>query len=283
MAEQIEEQVEEIAEVTETTDQHGSAVPEGFAEQMEEALKTPDTEEEVSEEIADEVEEEVSEETDTDDVVDDDDVEEQETEEAEAEAVETSEEVKVEEQVAEQPVVEKPQEVEEIKFDLDPDLVDPSVKAAIDSMAEKLNTQQKSIDEQTQKLQAEREKIFENRIDSCFDRFSNDLPNIGNSSKLNKQNGSYRRELFEHAEVMVRRNGMSYEDAIKKTVTMFKNMDGEKKTEKRLITKLQSQKKTFTNPPTRKKSSPGKRKFKNETEMINHEMTKAYKEANIST
>lgn len=272
------DKIETETEVVESTaDQHGSAIPEGFGDAVDKAIKVDDvTEEQVSEET-----EEVAEETE--------EVSEETTDTADEEVTEAEKPTEVEQETSEEvsQVVERPQkdvvteEIKEIKFDLDPELVDPQVKAAIDSMAATLTEQQKAIAEERESLRVEREKAFENRVDKCFDRYSGDLDSIGNSTSLTEQNGKYRRELFQHAHVTAQIHGISIEDAIEKTVTMFKNMDGEQVTEKRLITKLNKQKSDFTNPPTRKKSSPMTRKFKTETEKVNYVMDEAYKAAGI--
>jgi len=262
-----------------TVDQFGSALPEGFADQMDEALKEKSETTEVPEETTVEEEEVTIEETDvseeTTKVSDAEKEEKEETTEAGAEVTK-----KTSEEVEKPVVVEKPQ-VEEIKFDLDPELVDPQVKGAIDSIADTLNKQQKAIAEEREFLRLEREKVYENRIDKCFDSFATDLPDVGNSSSLTEQNGKYRRELFQHAHVTAQVHGVTIEEAIKDTVQMFKNRDGEKAAEKRLVTKLQKQKSKFTNPPTRKKTDVSKRKFANKTERANAIMTEAYKEAGI--
>ncbi len=271
------EKTEETTEVTETTtDQHGSAIPEGFGDAVDKALETEETEEVEDEEIT----EEVSEDTDNTEV--ETEVEEKTSEEVEKpvekEATKAQETEKSEERLKE-----KPQEIEDIKFDLDAEIVDPQIKAAIDSIAVTLTEQRKEIAVEKESLRLEREKVFENRIDKCFDSFSEDLTDLGSSSSLTEQNGKYRREIFQHAHVASQIHGISIEEAIKNTVQMFKNKDGEKTTEKRLITKLNKQKKTFTNTPTRKKSSPQTRKFKNETDKANFIMDEAYKEAGIET
>ena len=131
-------------------------------------------------------------------------------------------------------------------------------------------------------MRLEREKVFETRIDSCFDSYAEDLPRLGSvPNKLTKDNGKFRREVFAHAKVDVEMKGMSWEDAIKQTVNMFKNADGENTTAKKLITKLNKQKGKFTNPPTRKKTSLSSRKFASEAERIRATMGEAYKKAGI--
>ncbi len=284
-----EETRDGIAKRTEKiVDQHGSAMPDGFAEQMDKALETKSETDDVSEETTDIEDTDVSEETDIDEEIVEEDIEE--VVESEDDITDASEEAKEKEKKVETKVETErktddvvSKEREEFKVDLDPELVDPQVKTAIDSMVKIINDQQKTIDKEKEGLQAEREKVFETRVDSCFDSYEKDLPRLGGSSKLTEDNGKYRRRVFAYANVARQLDGISIEDAIKDTVQMFKNKEGEKKIEKRLITKLQGQKKKFTNPPTRKKSSPMERKFKSETEKANFIMDEAYKKAGIGT
>jgi hypothetical protein len=278
MPEENVEATEEVAEVTGTTDQHGSAVPEGFSEAFNEVMS--DSTDEVSE--------------DTDDTVVDESVEaefEEEVTDGEIAEVETteSEDVseEIEEEVVQEPVkavepIEEVVEYEEIDFELDEDLVDPTVKAAFEKLKDQVNKQQKSIDESKSRLKIEQEKVFENRIDSCFDKYVDDLPNLGETSKLSEKNGLYRRRIFQHAQVTAQMDNISIEDAIKDAVQMHKNRGGEQATKKKLITSLNKQKKKFTNPPTRKNKSIDSRKFATEQDRARAIMDKAYVDAGIN-
>jgi len=276
------------------SDQGQAVVPEEVGNKMDEILNA---ETETSEDVTEEAQEDVSAETDTDEEIVEDVVEDttEETVESEDETVDASEEagvtegkVRPEQKAKPEPqrktddVVREKEEVEEIKFDLDPDLVDPQVKAALDKAAEVLNKQQKVINEEKKSLQLEREKAFETRVDSCFDSYEKELPRLGDSSKLTEDNSKYRREIFQYADVTARIHGISIEDAIKDTVQMFKNKEGEKAIEKRLIAKLNKQKGKFTNPPTRKKSDVNSRKFASEAERVRAKMNDAFKKAGIT-
>jgi len=272
------------------SDQGNAVVPEEVGNKMDEILNA---EPETSEDVTEEAQEDVSAETDTDEEIVEDVVEDttEETVESEDKTVDASEEAKeTEDKVEAKPepqrktddVVRKEEEIEEIKFDLDPDLVDPQVKAALDKAAEVLNKQQKVINEEKKNLQLEREKAFETRVDSCFDSYEKELPRLGSTSnKLTEDNSKYRREIFQYADVTARLHGVPIEDAIKDTVQMFKNKEGEKAIEKRLIAKLQKQKGKFTNPPTRKKSDVNSRKFASEAERVRAKMDEAFKKAGI--
>lgn len=261
-----------------TQDQHGSGVSDEFSDAFDKV--TAEVEESVSEDIDDEAEE--SAEAEIEEVDDSTEQESEETsEEVEGEAEEVAEPET--EQVVE-PVEQPVEEVvsEAIDFELDEDLVDPSVKKALDVLKDKLNEQQKAIDDDRSRLKAEQEKVFENRIDSCFDKYNNDLPDIGSTSKLSEKNGLYRRRLFQHAQVTAQMDGISIEEAIKDTVQMYKNKDGEKATEKKIITKLNKQKSKFSNPPTRKNKTIDSRKFANPEQRKRAVMDKAFADAGIN-
>jgi hypothetical protein len=264
-------------------DQHGSAVPEGFSEAYDSVMteSADDTVEADVETVDEDTTEVETDEEIVEEVEETEEAEVEETAEAEETEVEAEEpEPKKEPAEAKQPEV-KAEEVEEINFELDEDLVDPSVKTALDKIAGELNEQKKSIAKREEALRLEREQAFENRIDSCFDKFNGDLPALGSTKSLTEDNGKYRRRLFQMAQVTANLDGVSMEEAIQDTVQMFKNRDGETKAEKALISKLNKQKKTFTNSPTRKKKSIADRKFKSEAEKARAVMDKAYVDAGI--
>ena len=190
-------------------DQGEQVVSDELSSKMDEILNVDS--DEVSEDATDEtVEENIDNET-----VESED----ETVDASEEAEETEEEVEPEAKVKPKPqrktddVVSK--EIEEIKFDLDPDLIDPQVIAALNKTAESLNSQQKIINEEKESLRLEREKVFETRIDSCFDSYEKDLPRLGSvSKKLTEDNGIFRREVFSHAQITAQMHRIPIEDAI---------------------------------------------------------------------
>ena len=266
----------EVVEATDDRpvyDQNGPATSQAFDEAFDNLTAEPEASEEVVEE---EVEETAEAEIDGDAV----DTETEETTEVEEVEVEQEEEPALVK--AEQPEQKEEVEVDEIELDLDEVTTEPGVKSALEKIAEELNAQKKSIAQREKKLDLEREQAFENRIDSCFDNFTDDLSSLGNSSKLSEENGLYRRRLFQHAQVEAQMSGISIEEAIKSTVSMFKNKDGEQVTEKKLITKLNKQKSKFTNTPTRKNKSIKDRKFANESERKRAVMDKAFADAGIS-
>jgi len=272
-----------MADVIETTDSsRGPVVPEELGAEMDEILsrEEPETSEDVSEPQV----EEVSEETTDDEVVVDD-----------TESVVVEAEAKPEPVVASKEVVAEPKSgdvastVEEIKLDdipeLDVDLTDPSVIAVVKALKQNqailtktITDQRKIINADQEATRAEREKAFENRIDSHFDTLADTLPTIGTTAALTEQNAKFRREIFRHAHVTAELHGISIEDAIKDTVQMFSTRDNT--AEKRLITKLNKQPKT--NTPTRKKSSDGGRKYKSEMDMKKAVIKDAFVAAKIT-
>jgi hypothetical protein len=169
----------------------------------------------------------------------------------------------------------------EIKVKLDPDIVGADVKVAIDSIVARINEQGKSLESETQRLQQERESSFQSKIDGVFDRFSKQLPDIGNSSNMTERQYKTRIELFRHAGITSEVRGISLEKAIEIEVNKYKNQDGERVAAQKLIDKLKGQKKHFTNTPTRRHSDLSSRKFESEEERKLAVMTEAYKEAGI--
>jgi hypothetical protein len=169
----------------------------------------------------------------------------------------------------------------EIKVNLDPDIVGADVKSAIDNIVSRINEQGKSLESETQKLQQERESAFQQKIDGHFDRYAKQVPNIGNSLTLTESQYKERIKLFRHAMVTSEIDGIPIERAIEVEVNKFKNQDGEKVAQQKLIDKLNGQKKHFTNPPTRRHSDLASRKFASEEERKEAVMSDAYKQAGI--
>lgn len=206
--------------------------------------------------------------------------------------------------------VEKSKEAEEIKFDLDPDVVGADVKSAIDKMAARLNEQQKGLSEQQKglseektQLQSERDTAFNNRIDSCFDEYAKSLTaeskkagekapvlDLGDSAsfigkewktltRAEKQQVKLRTEIFAHAQVTAGMRRIPIERAIAIEVSRHKNQGGEKDAEQRLLNKLEKGKKRHTNRPTRRHSDIKTRKFGSEAERVTALMDEAHRQA----
>jgi len=175
----------------------------------------------------------------------------------------------------------KAQEFEELKFNLDPDKVDPDVKMAIEKIAAQLSEQRKMLTEEQKRLQSERELAYITRVDSCFDRFSKELPDLGNSANLNNRQIALRQELWAHADLTSRLRNIPIEKAIEIEVRKHKNQEGEKAAEQRLLDKLNKQRSRYTHRPTRRHSDLSSRKFATPEEEAEAIMTEAYRQAGI--
>jgi hypothetical protein len=206
------------------------------------------------------------------------------SEETETETADSAEqEPLVEEPVATvKPIHIEPVEApEDIKFNIDPDLVDNEVKTAIDTMANILSEQRRELSVERERLRVERNNAFSSKIDNCFDKHAESLPNLGKTADLKRDNAVYREELYAHAKIISERRNISIDSAIEETVSMFKNKDGEKVAAQKLITNLNKQKGKFTNPPTRKHTDAGSRKYTSESERARAVIDEAYKVAGI--
>lgn len=180
-----------------------------------------------------------------------------------------------------QPPASQKSKFEEITVDLDPDLVGADVKSAIDSIVAKINQQGKDLQYEQDQLQKERQSSFQTKIDGYFDRFSKQVPDLGNSSTINERQYKTRLEIFRHAIVTSEIRDIPIEKAIQIEVNKHKNQDGEKVAAKKLIDKLEGQKKHFTNPPTRRHSDLSTRKFASEEERKEAVMAEGYRQAGI--
>lgn len=207
---------------------------------------------------------------------------------------------------------EKKAEFEEIKLNLDENIVGADVKNAIDTMVAKLNAfgknlneQSKGLTEEQSRLQSERYAAYNNRIDGCFDKQAKILASeskkageakpiidLGDSSQfvgkqfnqLNRQQRqqvSLRTEIFRHAQVTSEIRNIPIEKAIEIEVGRYKNQTGEKVAEQRLLNKMERSRKRHTNPPTRRHSVSDikSRKYATEAERITALMDEAHRQA----
>jgi hypothetical protein len=173
--------------------------------------------------------------------------------------------------------------LEELKFELDPDIVGPDVKNAIDQIASVLNEQRKGLSEEQKKLQSDRAAAFDMRIDDCFDRYSKELPNLGQSGNLSNRNKRFRTEMFAYADVTSRLRGVPIERAIAIEIEKFKNQGGKKAATQELIDKLNQQEKRMINRPTRRQSQQkGQKKYADAYEEADEKMALAEQEAGLS-
>lgn len=170
------------------------------------------------------------------------------------------------------------QELEELKFDLDPDVVGQDVKGAFDKMASVLNEQRKGFADERTKLQTEIDSAFNSRIDGHLDRMAKQTPDLGSSQKLTRKQYQLRAELFAHANVTATLRKVPIERALEIEVNNYRNRGGEKAAEKRVLGKLEKNKRRFTNKPTRKAGEVG-RKFKDDFEAAEYRMEQAEQKA----
>jgi len=175
-------------------------------------------------------------------------------------------------------VTQTEKQAEEIKFNLDPDMVGVDVKNAIDKIASVLNEQRMGLSNERGQLQKERDIAFNMRIDSFFDKSG--LPDLGKTENLAKRQYMLRSELFAHANVTAQLRGIPLERALSITVDEYKNRVSPKEAEKRVLDKLEKQKHRFTNKPTRQVSE-SERKFTDEAERIEHVMEEAERSAGL--
>jgi hypothetical protein len=175
------------------------------------------------------------------------------------------------------PVVTEPAE-DDLKFELDPDIVGLDVKNAIDKITATLNAQKKDIQERQNSLRQEQSQAFNMKIDSHFDNIAKELPELGTSANLTQKQMALRTELFAHANVTASLRGISMEEAIKLEASKVKGMGGEKVAEQKLLDKLKKQNNQLSNKPTRRASEPT-RTFDDEADRKEHLMREAERKA----
>jgi hypothetical protein len=174
-------------------------------------------------------------------------------------------------------------DADELKFNLDADIVGEDVKNAIDKMATMINQQRKGLSEEQQKLQTERDTVFNERIDNIFDGHSKGYPALGNTSKakLSRASQELRADVYAVASALSLRKGIPVERTMSRAINLFKNQGGKKQATKEIIDKLDKQEKRFTNPPTRRKSADTRPKFEDGYEEAEYRMAKAEQEAGL--
>jgi len=177
----------------------------------------------------------------------------------------------------EKPVV-KEEAIEELKLNLDPDMVGADVKTAIDKIVDAVNVSRKEAQQirkelliEKEAIQVQKNAIHNERIDRCFDRFTKQVPSLGRSSKLSKYNSRIRHEIYDHAAVISRTRGTPIEEAIGQEVRLwqyrYQKPDALKKeAQQTVLDKLNKQKGRFTNPPGRTPSKSVKKQFASEAE-----------------
>jgi hypothetical protein len=219
----------------------------------------------------------------------------------------------VEKEIPEPEAEELAAEFEEFKLELDPDIVGQANAKAFEALASRLNLQgktlaeqRKGLEEQRKKLQAERTAAFNQRIDSCFDRYSKEIfkeakkaglktpkVDLGRSNffegkawkQLTRQERSQiklRQRLFAHAKTEVELTGVPIEKAIELEIQKELSRGGKKAAAQELIDKLNTEGKRAISRPTRRISQQqGERKFASDYEEAEYRMTKAEQEAGL--
>lgn len=201
---------------------------------------------------------------------------------------------------------------EELKLELDENVVGADNKKAIDALTARLNElgktisgQKKDLDEQKQKLQSERDAAYNRRIDACFDRHSKELfseakkgglkepvVDLGKTSFFERKSwkqltnrqrkqANLRTEIYQHAAVTSELRKIPIEKAIAIEINRFRNQDGDKAAEERVLKKMQQEEQRFTNPPTRRLSSPKNRQFATDADRMDYRMMVAEQEAGL--
>jgi malate synthase len=105
------------------------------------------------------------------------------------------------------------QELEELKFNLDPDIVGSDVKSAIDKITSVLNEQRKGLSEERTKLQSEVDSAYNARIDGHFDRLSKQMPDLGSSQNMTRKAADLRGDIFTVAAAISMRKNLPIERA----------------------------------------------------------------------
>lgn len=175
----------------------------------------------------------------------------------------------------------EPEPIDELKFDLDADVVGTDIKSAIDKIAEAINEQKRGLNTEKAQLEQQRNEAFNIRVDSHFDKLAKDYPELGNSTNLNRKQYNLRSELFAYANLTSGLRNIPLEKAMEIELNKYKNQGGEQQAEQKVLDKLRKHKEKFTNPPTRRHSSLASRKFASEREKIEAIMSDAYKQAGI--
>jgi len=182
------------------------------------------------------------------------------------------------------------QSPQDIKLDLDPEIVGVDVKNALDAIAVELSRQKQSLASQQESLKFEQERLlkerndaFTSQINNHFDKYAKDLPSIGETSKMTERQAMERKRIYAHADMEAKIRHIPMEQAISETVKMFKSVGNEKEIRTTLITDLNKQKSKFMNTPTRKQTSTANRKFASEDERIRARMDEVYNQIGIET
>jgi len=217
------------------------------------------------------------------------------TEQAVEKAVETEEPEQIDAAALESILNVKPESVKvdsppDINLNLDADVVGQEVKEALEKTAKELSEQKQKLHEletglkiEKERLLAEQNQAFTTKINLHFDKFANEMPSLGETSKLTEQQALARKRIFAHAKMECDIRNIPIERALDETIRMFKGVGSEQKAKQELITDINKQKNRMLNTPTRKQTSATSRTFATEEEKIRAEMEDVYNQIGIET
>lgn len=166
-----------------------------------------------------------------------------------------------------------------ITLNLDPDLHGKDVVEAVNALVKEVNSQKaisKQLAEQNQGHEQARVQstinAFKSDFDSTLDKMTDELPNVGLSSKLTDQHIKSREQIWQKA-FMFSGGNMPTKDDVSDAVAWYVGKQGKKVLEQQIVSKFKLRAKQIGNAPTHKKPSgltgeSGLDRFKQEAERI---------------
>lgn len=180
----------------------------------------------------------------------------------------------------------EPSEIDKLMSKLDPDVHGAELVGIIKALAQKQTEGQKVFSEEQKRLENERKAAFTARIDSCFDRHSKKLPQLGHSSqRFSRGQSVFRQRLLDYAAVESKYNpNLTPEQAIDRVVTLYLNQGGKKAATQEILDKINKHGRTAINKPTRRHSQQsGERKYDNFADEAEERMAQAEQEAGLTS
>jgi hypothetical protein len=150
--------------------------------------------------------------------------------------------------------------------------------AVIKVLAATVASLEGGVQSHQQRLALEVATAYNTRIESAFDSFAKDIPDLGMGGKLTKEQTELRLDLHEHAQLTAARKGIPIERAIEIEAQKHKNMGGEKVAAQKVLDKLKQQEKQLMNRPTRRTAEPA-RQFADDAERGVHALQEAQEKA----
>lgn len=177
-------------------------------------------------------------------------------------------------------------EIDGLLAKLDPDIQGPEIVGILKAIVSRQKEGHKVLTEGRKRLDAERQMAFTAKIDNILDGHAKSgYRELGNSTvRLGYKEKELRKDVVAVANALAFRANMPVERTIGRAVGLFKNQGGEKAATQKLINKLNKQDERAINRPTRRISQQkGERKFADNYEEAEYEMTKAEQEAGLTT